>query len=301
MTFMDIENLAQINYKNDDIPKIKEAFLKLNSKLDDIEHKMTGRINGGKYHSVGVIAFKENSERIIGKNLRNLGDKPLYKYIIEKALASNLDKVFVITNCDAVKNEIVKMGAENLEVPDWYFEKKITGDLMISYPSGIIDSDIYLQLFVTAPFLSSETIDKAIEILDETNHDSVFTVNKKHAWVWFNNRPITYYPGNLPRSQDATPLIIETTGLYGITKDVVRSLKRRVGNNPYMLEVDQIEGWDIDEPLDFALAELFFDNVLKMRNITGKDYGLINNKVKDTAKESLSFNKDETPKDSFYS
>lgn len=245
--------------------------------MNNVKSKMDGGIKNEKYHSVGIIAFKENSERVIGKNLRNLGGKSLYKYIIEKALSSDLDKVYVITNCQAVKGEIEKMGAVNLEVPDWYFEKEVTGDRMISYPAEIVDSDIYLQLFVTAPFLSSETINQSIRILEETNHDSVFTVNKKHDWAWFNNRPITYFPGNLPRSQDAIPLIIETTGLYGITKDAVINLRRRVGNSPYMLEIDQIEGWDIDEPLDFALAELFFENILKMKKITGKDYGLINN------------------------
>ena len=51
-----------------------------------------------KYHAVGVIAFKEVSERVPGKNSRDLGNKPLYKHIVEKALKSRLDKVFVITN-----------------------------------------------------------------------------------------------------------------------------------------------------------------------------------------------------------
>ena len=35
--------------------------------------------------------------------------------------------------------------------------------------------------------------------------------------VWFK-KPINYRPKILPRSQDARPVIIETTGLYGITK-----------------------------------------------------------------------------------
>src|SRR5205814_1036911 len=121
----------------------------------------------------------------------------------------------------------------------------------------VIDADIYVQLFVTAPFLTSDTINKAIKILEETKHDSVFTVNRKHDWAWFNGKPITYFPGNLPRSQDAIPLMVETTGLYAVTKDAMQNYRRRVGNNPFMLEVDEVEGWDIDEPLDFYLAELF--------------------------------------------
>ncbi len=60
-----------------------------------------------------------------------------------------------------------------------------------------------------------------------------------------------------------------------MTKEALMSLRRRVGNNPFMLEVYHIEGWDIDEPLDFALAELFIDNIEKMKEITGKDYGIL--------------------------
>jgi len=257
---------------------LKGELDKVFSKLNEIENKIDVKSEGGeKYHSVGIIAFKEASERVVGKNLRDIGGKPLYKHIIEKALNSNLDKVFVITNSEIAKEEIRKMGAEVLEVPDWYFGKTITGDKMLTYPAELIDSDIYLQLFATAPFLSSETIDKSINILEETNHDSVFTVNKKHDWVWHNGRPITYYPGNLPRSQDAVPLMTETTGLYGMTKEALMTLRRRVGNSPFMLEIDHIEGWDIDEPLDFALAELFIDNIEKMKDISGKDYGIVSN------------------------
>ena len=31
---------------------------------------------------------------------------------------------------------------------------------------------------------------------------------------WFKNKPVNYKP-NTPRSQDATPVVYETTGLYG--------------------------------------------------------------------------------------
>lgn len=227
-----------------------------------------------KFHSVAFIPFKEISERVPGKNFRIFGNKPLYQHIIEKALKSNINKVYVITNSLDAQKKVQGLGAEILKVPEEYFSKTTTGDKMITIPAELINADMYFQLFATAPFLSPETINKAITTLEETQHDSVFTVNKRHDWAWFNNKPITYFPGNLPRSQDAVPLMIETTGLYAITNKALKEYRRRVGNNPYMLEVDQIEGWDIDEPLDFALAELFLENISKMREITGKDYGV---------------------------
>ena len=42
------------------------------------------------------------------------------------------------------------------------------------------------------------------------------TVRSLYTWFWFNNRAINYDPRILPRSQDAKPVVVETTALYGI-------------------------------------------------------------------------------------
>lgn len=226
-----------------------------------------------KYSSVGIIPFKKTSERMPGKNFRKLGGKPLFEHIVRKALASNLEKIFICTNSKSARERVLEMGAETLDCPDWYFERTTTGDKLLSYPAEKIDADIYVQLFATAPFLRYHTINETIKILQERReYDSVLTVTPEHLWVWYNRKPITYYPGNLPRSQDASPLIIETTGLYGVKKKALKEFRRRVGNNPFFLEIDKIEGWDIDEPLQFKLAELFIENLEDMQKLTGKDY-----------------------------
>ncbi|NPE27143.1 hypothetical protein HNV12_04025 [Methanococcoides sp. SA1] len=231
---------------------------------------------GRRYHSVGILAFKENSERVPSKNLKILGSKILYEHVLDAAKSSNLDKIFIITNSKKIRNQITLEKDEKVEVfdcPDWYFGTKITGDKMISYPAEYIDADIYVQLFATAPFLRTETINESISVLENSDqYDSVFTVNKKNDWAWYKEQPITYFPGNLPRSQDAVPLMIETTGLYAVNKDALNEFKRRVGNYPYMLEVDEIEGLDIDTPLDFFMAEIIMSNMSKVSEFTGKNY-----------------------------
>ena len=228
-----------------------------------------------EYNSVGIIPFKEISTRVPGKNFRELAGKPLYQHIVQKALESKLDKVFVCTNSETAQEVVKKMGAEVIDCDPDYFEGTTTGDKLIHIPSKKINANIYVQLFATAPFLRSETINEAISVLGESNeYDSVFTTNKRHDWAWYKDSPITYYPGNLPRSQDAFPLQVETTGLYAITKESLNAYKRRVGNKPYMLEIDLVEGWDIDDPLEFKIAESFIKDLSEIQNISGKDYGI---------------------------
>ncbi|MCH7850066.1 MAG: acylneuraminate cytidylyltransferase family protein [Nanoarchaeota archaeon] len=229
-----------------------------------------------KYHSVGFIAFKENSQRVPRKNFRELGGMKLYERIVETARKSNLDIIFITTDSKEAIEEINSKGDKKVRIldqPPEYYGVKSTGDNMLLKSAEKIESDIYIQLFATAPFLRVETINKAIDILEKRQeYDSVFTVNKRHDWAWYDGNPITYTPGNLSRSQDAIPLIIETTGLYAIKNQPLMNLKRRVGDKPYLLEIDEIEGIDIDVELDFLMAKLIIENIENIEKLTRIKY-----------------------------
>ena len=82
-------------------------------------------------------------------------------------------------------------------------------------------------MFVTSPLMSINTINKCIKILKtKKKYDSIFTVGEIYSWFWFNNKPVNYNPKTLPRSQDATPIIQETTGLYGIKSATLKKKKK---------------------------------------------------------------------------
>ena len=69
-------------------------------------------------------------------------------------------------------------------------------------------------------------------------------------------QPVNYRPGILPRSQDMEPLIEETTGLYGISKESLKKYKCRIGRKPYMHIVNKFEAIDINTEQDFKMAEV---------------------------------------------
>ncbi len=75
------------------------------------------------------------------------------------------------------------------------------------------------------------------------------------VFFWLNNMPINYRPDILPRSQDMTPVIEETTGMYGISKDALRKYGCRIGANPYIYIVNKFEAVDINTEDDLKLAE----------------------------------------------
>ena len=54
--------------------------------------------------------------------------------------------------------------------------------------------------------------------------NSILTSCKIYSWFWFKNKPVNYKPAILPRSQDAKPIIVETTGLYGIKSSALKNI-----------------------------------------------------------------------------
>ena len=53
------------------------------------------------------------------------------------------------------------------------------------------------------------------------------------------------------------PIIVETTGLYGVRKDVLKINRSRIGNNPFFYEVSDEESIDLDNEEDFKLLEYY--------------------------------------------
>ena len=106
-----------------------------------------------------------------------------------------------------------------------------------------------------------ESSSKPIDLLKKTEfNDSIFTAIKINSWFWYDDKPVNYDPKVLPRSQDALPIIKETTGLYGIKKDALLEYKCRIGQNPYMLFVDEYEAADLDTEFDFQYVEFLLKN-----------------------------------------
>ena len=83
--------------------------------------------------------------------------------------------------------------------------------------------------------------------------DSILTVNEIYSWFWFNGKPVNYNPKVLPRSQDANPIIQETTGLYGIKRKSLLKRKCRIGFKPIFYKISSTESIDLDNLKDFEI------------------------------------------------
>ncbi len=183
---------------------------------------------------------------------------------MDKLKKCNFDEVYVDTDSLEIKRYCIKKGLKFIKRLPALAKDNANGNDLLKYHSKIIKADIYFQLFVTAPLLSIKSINKCIKILKENkNFDSIITIKTIYSWFWYKNKPINYKPKILPRSQDATPIVQETTGLYGITRKAIKKYGSRIGKKPFFFEVADEEALDLDNYKDFEYLEFYVKKYLR--------------------------------------
>ena len=204
------------------------------------------------------IPIKANSERVPGKNLKLLNGKKLYHYICENAKEADVfDDIYIDTNSDEIAMYAEDHGCHAIDrMPELALNTANGNDLLVYHYTLFSSYDYYFQLFATAPYLQPQSIKTCYDILTSSSvYDSCFTATKNHSFYWYANNPVNYRPEILPRSQDMLPVIEETTGLYGISRESLEKYRCRIGRNPYMHIVDKFQAVDINTEEDFKIAE----------------------------------------------
>lgn len=224
---------------------------------------------------IAVVHAKGTSTRIPSKNMRILGDKPLFCHAIMNARRASLVDAVVI---DSDSEEILEIGkcygALPLQRPGELATNLATGDDLAywqasSYPL----SRIILQVIPTAPFLMPESIDRAVRMLmDNPGTDSVAGVYEDALYTWTDGRPDYYMPdGSIPNSFAMKKTVYETTGLYvNYTQAVLSSRKRLNPGNCMPCFLSRIESIDINTPEDFRFAEIVWKGLHASAETNGR-------------------------------
>ena len=124
-----------------------------------------------------------------------------------------------------------------------------------------VESDYYLQTHSTNPLLTADTVQQAVQVFLDNYpaYDSLFGVTRVQARLWDGlARPVNHNQAILLRTQDLPPIYMENSCLYIFDRSTLESSHNRIGRRPYMFDIGRIEAWDIDEELDFSVAEFLY-------------------------------------------
>lgn len=210
---------------------------------------------------IALVPMRHHSQRVPGKNYRPLAGKPLFHHIIGTLLdVPEIAEVVVNTDSPEVTAGLrehfpaVKVIArpEHLQADD------IPMNEILAYDTSQVESDFYLQTHSTNPLLRAETISRAIQSLTSNypTYDSLFSVTRLQTRLWDQlTQPINHNPAILLQTQDLPPVYEENSCIYIFTHQTLLSRRNRLGERPLMFEIDAAEAWDIDDELDFAIAD----------------------------------------------
>jgi CMP-N-acetylneuraminic acid synthetase len=212
-----------------------------------------------------LLPMKEHSDRVPNKNMRLFGGRPLYHCIA--TILENSDYIGkIIINTDS--KTIAVDALENFsKVKIHSRPKAICGDLVpmneiIAYDLANTDGEHFLQTHSTNPCLAQSSVEKAIKKYFKylNNYDSLFSVTKLQTRLyWQVNKPINHDPKVLLRTQDLKPVYEENSNIYIFSKASFRiSGNQRIGQKAQLYELKKTEAIDIDEEIDFQLAETLY-------------------------------------------
>lgn len=211
-----------------------------------------------------MIPIKLNNERTPGKNTKCFSDGTPLIHFIERACirAETIDEVYVYCSDDAIK-EYLLPGVRYLKRPIYLDENRINCNDIIQEFITEVEADIYVVSHATGPFTRSRSIDACVNAVCTGKYDSAFLVKRIQEFLWKEGVPFNFCPANFPRTQDLEVIYSEAPGAYVFRKDTFMEYGRRVGKTPYLHEVDEIEGMDIDYPLDFDIADAVYMKIMR--------------------------------------
>lgn len=205
--------------------------------------------------------MRHHSQRVPGKNYRPLAGKPLFHHILETLLSvPEIDSVMVDTDSEPVIEGIRRVfpTVRLIVRPEHLRADDVPMNEILLHDTAQTPADFYLQTHSTNPLLTAQTISAGIQkfLSEYPKYDSLFSVTRLQTRLYFaDGRAINHNPRELIQTQDLPPVYEENSCLYLFTRENLVKYHHRVGASPLMYEIPAGEAWDIDEELDFAIAD----------------------------------------------
>lgn len=218
---------------------------------------------------IAIIPARGGSKRIPRKNIRNFLGKPIIAYSIEAAIESGLfDEVMVSTDDEEIAHIAKQYGAS---VPfmrsvaasdDFATTAQVLEEVLGNYSINEIRFESACCIYPTAPFITSNILNKAYKKLKEGSYKSVFPILRYGYPIWrslklVDDKVVMNWPEHLTsRSQDLIPAFHDTGQFYWFIVKAFNKSKALFTDDSGTIELTELEVQDIDNEIDWALAEL---------------------------------------------
>jgi N-acylneuraminate cytidylyltransferase len=213
--------------------------------------------------NVAFIPIRCGSKSIPFKNIKSFCGKPLVYWSL-KALeeSRSIDKVYVATDCQKIKNVVEQFGFSKLTLYERQKEnaqdssstESVMLEFLERYPLN--EEDHFLLVQATSPLTESYDFESALKQLHEQQADSLLTCTRERIFLWdASGEPINYDYTKRPRRQEFDGVLVENGAFYiNRVANILRD-KNRLSGKITIYEMAEYKAVDIDEQDDWPIAE----------------------------------------------
>lgn len=214
---------------------------------------------------IAIVPLRKGSKGIPGKNIKILGNKPLFCWVMDTiAKIKGIDETWIATDSE----EIEKIAKERYG--DWISIYR-RSDSSSSDKSKVIEvikefvdfrqlknSDTLILVQATCPFTSKEDFYKLVDCINFQNADSYISCIRIKKFSWSNDgEPRDYSLDNKPLRQDYDGLLLETGAFYASKVGSIKDSGSLLSGYIKIIETGKGTCIDIDEKEDWKKAEYY--------------------------------------------
>ncbi|MGO2519130.1 MAG: cytidylyltransferase domain-containing protein [Microbacterium sp.] len=215
--------------------------------------------------TVAVIPARGGSKQVPRKNVTRVGGIPLVQRAIRAAAAAErVDLVVVSTDDDEIAELSAAAGARVIRRPAELSGDDATSESAVLHALDVLESAgerVEAVVFVqaTSPFIESEGIDEAAELIRSGQYDSVFSAHETYGFLWRRDDEgaadaINHDAAHRPRRQDREPHYLETGAFYAFRADGFRRAGHRFFGRIGLVAVPEWSALEIDDAQQLAVA-----------------------------------------------
>jgi len=211
--------------------------------------------------NVAFIPARSGSKSIKHKNIIPVGGKPLIYWVLNATNNSKyIDKIYVSTDGDDIKNVVESLGLDKVEVISRSAESAsdtaTSESALIEFCENYaFDKVVFLQ--ATSPLTKTSDIDGAIAKLLKSDKKSLVSSVRRYQFLWdTNGSTANYDPNKRPRRQDWDGYEIENGAFYISTREEILKAQCRITTPVEYWEMSQNTLFEVDEPSDLYIINL---------------------------------------------
>jgi pseudaminic acid cytidylyltransferase len=226
---------------------------------------------------IAIIPARGGSKRIPLKNIKNFLGKPIISFSIQAAIESKLfDEVMVSTEDEQIAKISLKLGAKvpflrSLKSSDDFATTfDVIEEVVQEYTKLNQEIKEICCIYACAPFVSKEKLISSYELMKSGGFDSVFPIMPYgypiQRALKLNSGKVNFIntENSFVRSQDLETNFHDTGQFYWMNSKVLLE-KNLITTNSGGFIISELEGQDIDNDVDWKLAELKYELLQSFR------------------------------------